>query len=108
MKRLMHRSKLDAVGRLAGGWITFDCPRQHDFELRKMSGLRLDIYAAAVLLYDDVVAHRHAKPGTFARGLGCKKRIEYLLFDLIRDTSTVIANADFDSLAVIFRGDDQH
>ena len=32
-------------------------PRQHDLELSEKSGLRLDIYAAAVLLYDDVVAH---------------------------------------------------
>jgi len=44
--------------------------RQHDLELSEKSGLRLDIYAAAVLLYDDVVAHRQTKPGTFARGLG--------------------------------------
>jgi hypothetical protein len=49
-----------------------------------------------------------AKTGAFARGLGCEKRIEYLLFDLVRDTSSVIANSDFDSFAVIFRGGDQH
>jgi hypothetical protein len=60
-------------------------PRQYDLELSEKSGLRLDIYAAAVLLYDDVVAHRQAKPGTFARGLGREKRVEYLLFDLIWD-----------------------
>lgn len=32
-------------------------PRQHDLKLGEKSGLRFDIYAAAVLLYDDVVAH---------------------------------------------------
>jgi hypothetical protein len=32
-------------------------PRQHDLELSEKSGLRLDIHAAAVLLYDDVMAH---------------------------------------------------
>jgi hypothetical protein len=32
----------------------------------KSPGFCLDIDAAAVLLHDDVVAHRQAKPGTFA------------------------------------------
>jgi len=54
-------------------------PRQYDLELSEKSGLRIDIDAAAVLLYDDVVAHRQAKPGTFARGLGREERIEYFL-----------------------------
>jgi hypothetical protein len=41
--------------------------RQYKLELSEMSGLCLDINAAAVLFfYDDVVAHRQAKPGTFA------------------------------------------
>jgi hypothetical protein len=40
-------------------------PRQHDLELREKPGLRLDIDATAMLLYDDVVAHRQTKPGTF-------------------------------------------
>ena len=32
----------------------------------RKSGLRLDVYAAAMLLHDDAVAHRQAKPGAFA------------------------------------------
>ena len=44
-------------------------PRQHNLELSKKSGLRIDIYAAAVLLDDDVVAHRQAKPGTLTSSL---------------------------------------
>ena len=33
-------------------------PWQYDLKLGEKSGLRLDIDAAAVLFYDDVVAHR--------------------------------------------------
>jgi hypothetical protein len=32
-------------------------PRQHDLEVSEKSRLRLDVDAAAVLFYDDVVAH---------------------------------------------------
>jgi hypothetical protein len=48
-------------------------PRQDDLELGETSGLRFNNDVAAVLLYDDVVAHRKAKSGTFARGLGREK-----------------------------------
>ena len=41
-------------------------PRQYDLELGEKPGLCLDIDAATVLLDDYVVAHRQAKPGTFA------------------------------------------
>jgi len=77
-------------------------PRQYDLELSEKSGLRLDIYAAAVLLYDDVVTHRQAKPGTFARGLGREERIEHLFFHVGGDSGAVVANPDFDGLAEIF------
>jgi hypothetical protein len=59
------------------------------------------------MFYDDVVAHRQAKPGTFARGLGGEERVEYFLFDLFRDAGAVIANTDFNGLAEVFRGGDQ-
>ena len=65
-------------------------PRQHDLELSEKTGLRLDIDAATVLFYDDVVARRQAKPGTFARGLSREERVEYFLFDLCRDAGPVL------------------
>src|SRR5713101_2820847 len=77
--------------------------RQYDLELSKKSRLRLDIDAAAVLFHDDVVAHRQAKPGTFARGLGCEKRVEYFLFDLFGEAGPVIANADFNLVSKVLR-----
>jgi hypothetical protein len=77
------------------------CPRQYDLELSEQPGLRLDVDAAAVLLYDNVVAHRQAKPGTFARGLGCEERVEYFLFDLFRDAGAVIANTDFNLVSEV-------
>jgi len=54
-------------------------PRQYDLELGEKSGLRLDIDAAAVLFHDDVVAHRQAKPGTFAREFGREELVEYFV-----------------------------
>jgi hypothetical protein len=78
-------------------------PRQYDLELSKKSGLPLDINAAAVLLYDDVVAHREAKSGTFTRGLGREERVEYLFFDIFRNARSVIAYPDFNLVSEIFR-----
>jgi hypothetical protein len=70
-------------------------PRQYDLELSEKSGLRLNVDAAAMLLYDDVVAHRQAKPGAFAGRLSREERVEYFVFDPFRDASPVIANTDF-------------
>src|ERR1035441_204607 len=52
---------------------------------------------------DDVVAHRQAKPCTFARGLGREEWIEYFLFYLVRDARAVIANTDFNLVSKILR-----
>ena len=78
-------------------------PRQYDLELSEKPGLRLDFDAAAMLLEDDVVAHRQAKPGTFARGLGREEWIEYFLFDIVRDASSIIANTDFNLVSKVLR-----
>jgi hypothetical protein len=85
-KRLMHCSKFDRCQPVKWAWqITFGSSAANDFELSEQPGLGLEVDAAAVLFYDDVVAHRQAKPGTFARGLGCEERIEYFLFDSFWD-----------------------
>ena len=84
------------------------CPRQNDLELSEKSGLRLDIDAAAVLFYDDVMAHRKTEPGTFARWLGREERVEYFLFDLFRYAGAVIANTDFNLVAEVLRRSVKH
>src|ERR1700722_6912819 len=76
-------------------------PRQDDLELCEHSGRRLDIDAAAVLFYDDVVAHRQAKPGTFAGRLGREERVEYFILDPFRDAGPVVANADFNLVSEV-------
>jgi hypothetical protein len=78
-------------------------PRQHDFELCELPRLRLHFDSAAVLFHDDVMAHRQAKPGAFARGLGREERIEDLLFYFGRDSGAVVANANFDLVTEILR-----
>jgi hypothetical protein len=83
-------------------------PRQHDLELSEKSGLRLDIYAAAMLLYDDVVAHRQAKPGTFARRLGREKWVKYFVFDPVRDARPIIANTDLNLVSEVLRRSGKH
>src|ERR1700682_2985983 len=62
--RLMHSSKIGrgSTGGNGFGRLALACPRQYDLELSEQPGLRLDVDAAAVLLYDNVVAHREAKP----------------------------------------------
>ncbi len=83
-KRLMHRSNWQQIRRWSAGemgsadylWfvrgntilnsLPLVRPRQYDLELGEKPGLCLDIDAATVLLDDYVVAHRQAKPGTFA------------------------------------------
>src|ERR1700730_4467705 len=67
-----------------------------------MSGLGLDIDGATVLFYDDVVAHRKSKPGSFTGRLCREERVEHLFLDLGRNTRAVVANPDFDGIAEIF------
>jgi hypothetical protein len=57
MKRLMHRSKFHAVRVELEGELSLVRPRQNDLELTEKSGLRLDIYAAAMLFNNDVMGH---------------------------------------------------
>ena len=106
----MHCNKLDAGQpvELGAPVLPLVRPRQYDLKLGEESGLRLDIDAATMLFHDDVVTHRQAKPGTFARGFGRKEWVEYLLFDLIRDAGPVIANTDFNLVSEVPRRSRKH
>ena len=90
------------------GGLPLASARQYDLELGEKSGLRLDIDAAAVLFYDDVVAHRQAKPGTLARGLGREERVEYFLSDLFRDAGSIIPNTNFNLVSEVLRRGGKH
>jgi hypothetical protein len=83
-------------------------PRQDDPEFSELPRLRLHFNRAAVLFHDDVVAHGQAKPGTFARGLGRKERVEYFFFYFGRDAGAVIADANFELVTEILRRGAQH
>ena len=55
-----------------------------------------------MLLDNDVVADGKAKASAFSTRLGREERIEHLFFHVRRNTSTVIADPDFHTIAEIF------
>jgi hypothetical protein len=91
-----------------GGKLKLARARQDDLKLCEHSGLGLDIDAAAVLFYDDVVAHRQAKHGTFARRLSREEWVENFLLDPCRDAGSVVANADFNLVSEVLRRSGKH
>ena len=54
--------------------------RQDDPDFRELTGLRLDLDRAAMLLNDDVVTDGQAKPSTFAPGLVVKNGLNIFSF----------------------------
>ena len=48
---------------------------QNDPKFAELAGLCIDLYGAAVLLYDDVVTNRKAEASPFTRRLGRKERV---------------------------------
>ncbi len=54
-----------------------------------------------MLLDDDVVAERKAKPRPLARRFGREEWIEHFLLDLGRDAGAVVADPDFDTVTEI-------
>jgi hypothetical protein len=67
--------------------------RQRDGEFREYAGLGLNVDCAPLLFHDDVVA----------AGLGREERIEYFLRNFWWDTTAIVADADFDFLAIRIR-----
>ena len=55
----------------------------------------------AMLLDDDVVTDREPKSRAFSSRFRREERIEHLLFDVGRDSGSVVANPDFDAVAEI-------
>src|SRR6185437_6100094 len=82
--------------------------RQGDDELGKCAGLGLDINPAAMLLDDDVMGHRKAESRPLSGRFGGEEGIEHLFSHVGRDTAAVVANPDFDRLAEVSGGRDEH
>ena len=58
-----------------------------------------------MLLRDDVVTDRQAKPGPLAGGLRGEEWLEQLVAQFRRDAGAVVAHLDLDRLAEVARGD---
>ena len=56
-----------------------------------------------MLLGDDIVADRKAKPRAFASRFGREERLEELVPDLGWNAGAIVANADFDCITEISR-----
>ena len=82
--------------------------RQHDSEFGEFPRLGFDLDSAAVLLDNDVVAHRETKPGAFTGWLGREKRIENLFSQFGWYAGAIVANTNFNRTAYIFGGGTQH
>ena len=74
-----------------------------DDELGKLSLFGLEQQLAAVLVNDYVVAYGKAKSGALAGRLRRKEWVENFLANLGWNAVAVVANADFDFVAEIFR-----
>src|SRR5712672_2575384 len=79
--------------------------RQAHGEFGEEPRLALDVDRTTMLLRDDMVTDRQAKPRAFAGRLGGEKRLEQLFPDFRRDPGAVVAHLDLDRLAEIARGD---
>ena len=82
-------------------------PRQNDPKLGELARLRVDLNRPAMLLDDDVVTDREAKPGAFSGRLGRKERVEHLFLHLGRNAGAVVADPDLHTVAKVLRGGSQ-
>ena len=57
-----------------------------------------------MLLNDDVVTDREAKPGPFSGRLGRKERVEHFVLHIGRNARAVVADPDFDPFAKVLSG----
>ena len=60
-----------------------------------------------MLLDDDVVTDREAKPGSFTGRLGRKERVEDFFLHLRRNAGAVVADPDLHTVAEVFGGRSQ-
>src|SRR6516165_7418757 len=77
-------------------------------ELRELAHLARDRDRAAVLLGDDLVADRQAKPGALAGRLRREEGLEQLLPVFPGNADTVVAHPDLDRITDFARRNLQH
>src|ERR1700733_675293 len=90
------------VSRFAEG-----CPfaRQNNPEFGELVGLGIDLYRPGMLLDDDVMADRQAKPSAFAGRFCREERVEHLFLHVGGYAGAIVADADFDTISeVLGRG----
>ena len=63
--------------------------------------LRYHFDAAAMLLYNDIVADRESEASSLAGWLCRKERIEHFSLDVVRDPGPIVTDADFNALAQV-------
>src|SRR5215470_6369443 len=73
--------------------------RQSHRELGEVADFAIDRDRAAVLLGDDLVAYRQAKPRTFAGRLGCEEGLEQFLAAFRSNANAVVTHPDLDAFA---------
>ena len=98
------------MSRFTGALLTYQGhsrAREDDRKFGELAGLRIDLDRPAMLLDDDVVTDREAKPGTFPGGLGCEERIEQFVLHLGRNAGAIVADPDFDAVAKVLGGSRQ-
>ena len=76
-------------------YLRHSSPGQSDNEFGKCARLGLDFDRSEMLLYNNVVTHRQAKPRPFSRWFGREKWIEHFFLDVIWYSGPIISNADF-------------
>ena len=78
---------------------------QNDPKFGELTGLRINLNRAAMLLDDDVVTNGQAQSGPFAGRLCREEGVEQLLLHLGGYTGAIVAYLDFDTVAeVLGRG----
>src|SRR5258708_34873331 len=77
-------------------------PRKRNNEFCKYAWLGIDVDLAAMLFHHDVVAHRKAKSGALAGGIGGGKGIKHILLYFQRDPGAVVAYPDFHPVTEAF------
>ena len=98
---------MSAIGRLRAVRQQRGYARQNDPDFGELAGLRIDLDRAAMLLDDDVVTDREAKPGAFSRWFCREERIEHLLLHLGWNAGAIVANPDFHAVAKVLGGGSQ-
>jgi hypothetical protein len=77
--------------------------RQDNPEFSECARHGIDIYHAAVLFHDNIMAHRQTKSGAFTRGFSREEGVEYLFFYFGRYSGAIVTDEDLNLVTQILR-----